>query len=333
MKKLTLYLLLLSMLLSLVACGGGGGGTETTTDTESESVTTPADPEPNPFSNGTEIESIVAVNNEGTKQKITSQTTLEELGEMFPDWSTEVYYYWTYYERVVVAFSDEEGGAVLLDLTNAKLYHYPNREAPTTEELLQLESSMLLVDVVNLLRRLPDRLGGSGMITATYNSCEDTYLRAIFSNDKDRGDAIWYPEVYYINRYHEEPLLPESQVTASAVTAGMKREALIALLPDEQRIDWGEYLLFRDKDGQSVIVTLDESDMVSEVSVYAPPAEHPTSEQVVDFRGKGKTLHDYVEAFGLPYYVISRGETLYIMTTDGGAFIGSATNGQHHKIY
>ncbi|MBQ8416592.1 MAG: hypothetical protein IJX13_06835 [Clostridia bacterium] len=46
MKKLTLYLLLLSMLLSLVACGGGGGATETTTDTES--TTLPHDYKPTP---------------------------------------------------------------------------------------------------------------------------------------------------------------------------------------------------------------------------------------------------------------------------------------------
>ena len=348
MKKLTLYLLLFAMLLSLVSCLNTGDGTETTTDSESESETTtpaesesttpdesesdpiPDDPKPNPFSNGIEIESIVAVNNKGTKQEITPQATGEVLGKLFPDGNTWWTSHWTYDEREIVALRDEEGGAVLLDRTNAKLYHYPKREAPTTEELKQITNGMPLLEVVNLLGYLPDHIGGSGTISILFYSCQDTLFCMNWGVDEEsKSTTVVNPYMTYVNRYNEEPLLPASQVEASSVEEGMSKDTLVALLPDDQRIDWGEHLLFRDKSGQSVIVTLDESNTVTKVSVYAPPAEHPTKEQVFAFHGTEKTIHDYVEAFGLPYCDTGRETILYIMTTDGSAVIGSAFNDQH----
>ena len=349
MKKPTLYLLLFALLFSLVSCLNTGNGTETTTDSEtttpaeSESTTPdesgsdpiPDDPQPNPFSGGTEIESIVAVDQAGTKNEITRKTTVKEIYELFPTIGDSVNGLLSMWS--VVALETEEGDMVVLDYANQKLYLYPNKEEITKADMDQIQRNMTILEVVLLLQH-PEKTVVMSSISLRYFTTDGILYYEIYVGQSDFPPyGLWVVSDIYTNylEYSEEPLLPAAALTATEVTAGMTKDALVLLLSDEKHIDLGEHILFRDKEGKSVIVTFDERNTVTDMVAYAPPAQIPTSEDVKALREKGATIFDYVEACGLPYMTQQRKNMLflYVMTQDGSRRIGRTTDGETFELY
>ena len=335
MKKLTLYLLLFALLFSLVACGGGGGGTETTTDTESESVITPTDPDSDLFSGGTEVESIIAMDQSGTKNEITRHTTISEIVQLFPDYLSAEHPLLMDYG--VAVFTSEQGAMVLLDYENEKLYLYPENAEITAEELDQIKIGMTTLEMFLLIRRVPVFTFTASQ-TFYYKSSDGMRYHEFQTGvdfnkpQEERTTIIERTYIYYL-KYSAEPLLPSAQISASELTAGMTREALGTLLTQEKHIDWDGYVLFRDQDDQSVIVTLDKNDVVTEVTVYAPLAEIPQKADVMAL--ENATIFDYVEVCGLPFLteLWSKGECLNVMTQNGSYVIGMSYNDETFELY